>query len=242
MPPTQPATSAPFPVPPAPVMPPVVLPAVPPPHFGYTPGGWGHVPNHYPAPAQPYPIGYPLGLWPPYQQYYAGPPGHGDEDSETTKPDKFTGQEPSKLCPFIVSCVMAFDSRPCKFATDCQQVSYAASYLSDIAILWWQPILVAFPEPSICNDWGEFFDQLNTYFGKPNLAQASEHALRTLMMYNHQHVNKYMIEFSEHVTHTGWNDVALYGEFYRGLAGHIKDQFLSLDHPQMFQQLKVNLK
>src|SRR5882724_1849823 len=107
-------------------------------------------------------------------------------------------------------------------------------------MLWWQPILVAFPEPSIRNDWGEFFDQLNTYFGQPDLAQASECALRTLKMYNHQHVNKYMIEFSEHATHTGWNDVALYGEFYRGLAGHIKDQFLSLDRPQMFQQLKVD--
>src|SRR5882724_5188683 len=59
-------------------------------------------------------------------------------------------------------------------------------------------------------------------------------------MYDHQHVNKYMIEFPEHVTHTGWNDVALYGEFYQGLAERIKDQFLSLDLPQTFQQLKVD--
>ena len=55
-------------------------------------------------------------------------------------------------------------------------------------------------------------------------------------MQDYQHVNKYMIEFSEHATHTGWNDVALYGEFYQGLAECIKDQLLSLDHPQMFQQ------
>jgi len=86
---------------------------------------------------------------------------------------------------------------------------------------------------------GEFVDQLNTYFGQPDLAQASERALRALKMQDYQHVNKYMIEFSEHATHTGWNDVALYGEFYRGLAERIKDQLLSLDRPQMFQQLKV---
>jgi len=49
-----------------------------------------------------------------------------------------------------------------------------------------------------------------------------------------------MIEFSEHATHTGWNDAALYGEFYQGLAECIKDQLLSLDQPQMFQQLKVD--
>jgi len=58
-------------------------------------------------------------------------------------------------------------------------------------------------------------------------------------MQDYQHVNKYMIEFSEHATHTGWNDVALYGEFYRGLAECIKDQLLSLDRSQTFQQLKV---
>src|SRR5882724_1751684 len=57
---------------------------------------------------------------------------------------------------------------------------------------------------------------------------------------NHHHVNKYMIEFSEHTTHTGWNDVVLYGEFYRGLAECIKDQLLSFNLPQTFQQLKAN--
>src|SRR5882724_6075985 len=58
-------------------------------------------------------------------------------------------------------------------------------------------------------------------------------------MHDSQHVNKYMIKFSEHAMHTGWNDVCLYGEFYQGLAEHIKDQLLSLDRPQTFQELKV---
>src|SRR5882724_2935143 len=123
---------------------------------------------------------------------------------------------------------MAFNSWPRKFVTDHQQVSYAASYLSNITMLWWQLILVAFPKLSIHNDWGEFVDQLNTYFRQPDLAQASEHALCAQCKI-YQHVNKYMIEFSEHATYTGWNDVALYGEFYQGLAEHIKDQLLLLD-------------
>jgi len=87
----------------------------------------------------------PWGPWPPYQQNYTGPYGHGDEDSETAKPNKFTGRDPSKLRPFVVSCIMAFDSWPRKFATDWQRLSYAASYLSDIAMLWWQPILGRIP-------------------------------------------------------------------------------------------------
>src|SRR5882672_1282667 len=107
-------------------------------------------------------------------------------------------------------------------------------------MLWWQPNLVLNPEPSIHSDWSEFFEQLNIFFGQPDLAQASERALRALKMQDYQHVNKYMIEFSEHATHMGWNDAALYGEFYHGLAEHIKDQLVWLEHPATFQQLKTD--
>src|SRR5882724_9440306 len=106
-------------------------------------------------------------------------------------------------------------------------------------MLWWQPILVAFPEPSIHNDWGEVVDQLNTYFGQPDLAQASKCTLRALKMQDYQHVIKYMIRFSEHATHTGWNDAARYGEFYQGLAERLKNQPLSLNSPQTFKQHKI---
>src|SRR5882672_3043092 len=115
-----------------------------------------------------------------------------------------------------------------------------ASHLSAIAMLWWQPNLMLDPKPMIQSDWGEFVEQLNIFFGKPDLAQASECTLCALKMQDYQHVNKYMIEFSEHATHTGWNDVALYGEFYRGLAEHIKDQLVSLERPATFQQLKTD--
>ena len=78
--------------------------------------------------------------------------------------------DPLKLCLFIISCIMAFESQPDKFVTEHHQVS-CGFYLSDIAMLWWQPILISNPEPSIWGDWGEFVDQLNVYFEKPNLAQ-----------------------------------------------------------------------
>src|SRR5882672_12310426 len=190
------------------------------------------------APAQ-WPL-YPQAPWAPYLPYYPYQQNGNEEDSETARPDKFTGWDPSKLCPFITCCVMAFDSQPRKFATDRQRVSYVALHLSDIAMLWWQPNLVLDPKPSIRSDWSEFVEELNIFFGQPNLAQASERTLRALKMQDYQHVNKYMIEFSEHATHTGWNDVALYGEFYQGLAERIKDQLVSLEHPTTFQQLKNN--
>src|SRR5467141_3437220 len=206
--------------------------------------------SQYPMsyPLQPTPATYVPAQWPSYQQapwapyppYYPYQQNGNDEDSETARPDKFTGRDPSKLRPFIICCVMAFDSRRRKFATDRQRVSYAASHLSEIAVLWWRPNLILDPEPSIRSDWSEFVEQLNVFFGQPDLAQASECALRALKMQDYQHVNKYMIEFYEHATHTGWNDAALYGEFYRGLAERIKDQLVSLERPATFQQLKTD--
>ena len=150
MPQVQPAPLAPMPAPPGPVAPPAA-----PPHFfsqAYPPGGWAPIPNYFLAPTQPYLIGYPPTPWPPYQQYYAGQQGTFNKHSKTAKPNKFTGQEPSKLYPFIISCIMAFNCRPCKFSTNCQCVSYATSYLSNITMIWWQLTLVTYPKLSI---WGD---------------------------------------------------------------------------------------
>src|SRR5882724_455306 len=120
----QPVPMPPFPMPPVPVRPfpqalsalmsapPVTPPVAPPQFFGhpYPPGGWGLMLNYFQAPAQLYPISYPPGLRPSYQQYYVGQHGHIEEDSEMAKLNKFTGWEPSKLCPFLISCIITFNS------------------------------------------------------------------------------------------------------------------------------------
>src|SRR5882724_5997293 len=107
-------------VPPTPVTPP----AAPPQIFSpaYPPGGWALMSPYFQAPTQPYPIGYPPVHWPQYPPYYTAPQGCFDKDSEAAKPDKFTGQDPLKLHLFIISCIMAFDSRPRKFVTNLQWV------------------------------------------------------------------------------------------------------------------------
>ena len=73
------------------------------------------------------------------------------------------------------------------------------------------------------------------------MAQASECTLQTLKMQENHHINKFMIEFTEHAAFTGWNNVALYGEFYQGLAEQIKDQLLNFDHPPTLEKLKIDV-
>src|SRR6266481_3656988 len=139
-----------------------------------------------------------------------------------------------------MACIMVFDNKPQKFRNDRQRVLYVASFLSEIALLWWQPNLVAYPEPPIWSDWAEFITELDKLFCEPNLTQSSECALRALTMQENHHINKYMIKFSEHAAYIGWNDAALYGKFYWGLAECLKDQLLNMDHPQTLDQLKID--
>ncbi len=129
----------------------------------------------------------------PYYIIQQAAPAQGDGDSDAAKPNKFTGKDPRKLRPFITACIMVFDNKPQKFRNDRQRVSYAASFLSEIALLWWQPNLMAYPEPPIRSDWAEFIAELDKLFGEPDLTQSSERALRALTMQENHHINKYMI-------------------------------------------------
>jgi len=70
-------------------------------------------------------------------------------DMDVAKPNKLTDQDPHQLHPFISNCIMAFNNKPHKFQMDWQRVLYAMSYLTDIAMSWWQPYLMQQPEPPI---------------------------------------------------------------------------------------------
>jgi len=71
------------------------------------------------------------------------------------------------------------------------------------------------------------------------LAQASNELTRTQDV-RPSHVNKYIMS-SPNMRPTQGGMMQLFiGEFYCGLAERIKDQLLSLDRPQTFQQLKID--
>jgi hypothetical protein len=117
-------------------------------------------------------------------------------------------------------------------------VSYAASYLSDIALIWWQPFLTRIPEPPIRSDWHIFVEELNRLFGQADIIQVSERAIRKLKMLDTHHVNRHMTTFAELSSYVEWNDSALYEAFYNSLAERIKDHMLSIERPATLDELK----
>jgi hypothetical protein len=159
-------------------------------------------------------------------------------ESDAAKPERFTGKDPDKLREFITACVIYFNNKPSRFIHDTQRVNFAVSYLSGPALKWWQPYLVAVPPPPICGDWSLFVNELNQWFGVPDLAIESQNKLKTLRMRFDQRVTSYSVDFMEQAMHSGWNDTALMHSFYDGLTDRIKEAMTHRPRPQNLQQMR----
>ena len=56
-------------------------------------------------------------------------------------PERFDGENPTKLRPYLQSCKLLFTKDPGMFTNDRQKVIYASSYLGGRAAQWFQPYL-----------------------------------------------------------------------------------------------------
>ena len=227
LPPGQPSSHGsrrPLPIPPA-------LPQQPPfprPPFG-SPGPPG--PPGTPGPfAMPAPSGQPPSIvYLPLQQ---------SEGPKLKEPDIFTGRDPTKLSPFIAQCVHWFIAKPRAYSADRERVLFTASYLRDLASVWWMPILVQQPPSMLLDSWDAFTAELFTMFGNKHLQSTAQNALLNIKMKDNSRVSEYLVAFNSHATYTGWNDVALAGHFYRGLPDRIKDMMQYIQRPQTFAGMR----
>jgi hypothetical protein len=64
-----------------------------------------------------------------------------------------------------------------------------------------------FNPPAWNDDYNEFVSELKTYFGSPDIVREAESKLENLSMESTQHIAKYLVEFNQHATITGWDDV-----------------------------------
>lgn len=157
------------------------------------------------------------------------------DDSEDTKgisvraPDKFTGQDRSKLRTFLAQCRLVFKSNPKKFKYDEKRVNYACSYLDDIAFLWYENFIVSNEEPEWFEDWILFESELQENFGVINAVHTAERKIKVLKMYNNNVINDYVTKFNTISNDLRWNDSALASQFRSGLPGRILDEISKID-------------
>ena len=69
--------------------------------------------------------------------------------------------------------------------------------------------------PAWEDDYSEFVKELKLYFGASDLIGESESKIKNLTMKSSQHIAKYIVEFNQLATTTGWDGCPLRHQFYR---------------------------
>ena len=109
-------------------------------------------------------------------------------------PDRFDGSDPQKLRTFLVQCELNFQDHPRAFCQDRAKVTFAQSYLTGMALGWFEPDLLLADTPDLrplwMEDYQDFIRELRTNFSAP------EHELHHLSFTDGQHVNKYVVRFN----------------------------------------------
>ena len=104
------------------------------------------------------------------------------------EPKPFTGHEPKKLKTFLFQCQLYFQSSS-KFQDDSKWVTFALSYLQNIAQEWFEAGISGLSDepPLWLNDWNTFVKELRTNFRPFNKVGILEHELMELTMNDNKH-------------------------------------------------------
>jgi hypothetical protein len=158
------------------------------------------------------------------------------------EPKPFTRKDPKKLKAFIFQCQLYF--RNLDFDSDSRRVTFALSYLQDVAQEWFEPGISGLTDepPEWFDNWEAFLDELRTSFGPYNKTGDAEHKLTNLHMRDNQRVSNYLVHFSRLALHCSWGEPALRYRFYEGVPPWIKDKLSKSKKPRTLQVLKQKVQ
>jgi Retrotransposon gag protein len=158
------------------------------------------------------------------------------------EPEPFTGKDPKKLKAFIFQCQLYFCNSD--FDSDSKKVTFALSYLRDVAQEWFEPGISGLTNepPEWFDNWKLFLDELRTNFGPYNKTGDAEHELTNLHMRDSQRASDYLVCFSGLALRCSWREPALRYRFYEGLPPWIKDELSKSEKPRTLQVLKQKVQ
>ena len=134
------------------------------------------------------------------------------------EPKTFTGRDPKKLKGIIFQCCLYFWGSS-EFEDDSKRVTFALSYLRDVAQEWFKPGISSITDdyPKWLDSWDLFVEELQNNFGPFNESTDIEHKLTNLQMKDSQQISEYLVCFNSLAVHCPWGKAALRYRFYKGL-------------------------
>ncbi|KAF5346269.1 hypothetical protein D9756_010447 [Leucocoprinus leucothites] len=157
-------------------------------------------------------------------------------------PDTFSGSDPEKLNTFLIQCRLYFRANPTQFQHDNQKVDFAMTYLTGVALDWFEVGLTQ-EEQGVFHDWFDdwnaFVRELRTHFGIANPKGEAAEMLDTLRMKPGDKIATFNVEFLKHASQLGWNDEVLCHRYYKGLPNRIQDPLSTREQgkPTTFEEM-----
>lgn len=164
-----------------------------------------------------------------------------DFEVKCKEPDTFDGKNPALLKPFLTQLLINLRTRSKAFRSNQSRVvAWAISYLRGPALQYFQVALLD-PDtqqnlPSWSTNLKLFVRQMVTLFGPYDIQAEAEEALRLSEMKSESRLMEHLLTFQENAVLSGWNDRALYSQFYKSLPDRIKDElirFTTRDYRQL---------
>lgn len=157
------------------------------------------------------------------------------EDTElpsVASPRCFTGHDRRKCRPFVSQLKLVFRSDPPRFATEAQKVTYACSYLNELAFHWYDSASSGpEPPPAWLATFDTFVIELTSMFGHKNAKAVAERSLHRLHMGPGETIARYLVRFEGARQEVDWNDQALFFSFKSGLLPRLKED-IAIDFQQ----------
>ena len=128
------------------------------------------------------------------------------------------------------------------FPDESYQVAFMLSHLKGSALDWFQSTVSHRLSSITPVAWlslrSLFLEELCCLFGPHDPTNDAILCLENLQYKDSGKAVKYTLDFNRDVPHTGWNDNALYRQFYKGLPDHLKDEIARVGRPDTLIQLQ----
>jgi hypothetical protein len=143
------------------------------------------------------------------------------------EPEPFSGANPDDLPKFLFQCRLYFRANPAQFESDRTKVNFALTFLTDVALRWFETGVDQEETYGIhhswATSWDDFTKELKTHFGLADLQGESAELLEALKMKADEKITSYNVEFMRLASQLRWADNILCYRYYKGLPDRLKD-------------------
>ena len=132
------------------------------------------------------------------------------------------------------------------FPDESYQVAFMLSHLKGSALDWFQSAVThgasSITSVTCLSSTAAFTNELRRLFGPHDSTNSAIIRLENLKYKDSGKAVKYSLDFNHDTLWTGWNDSALYQQFYKGLLDQLKDKLARIGKPPMLILLQHQIQ